>query len=83
MTPVFVTFIPAVGCNSNVFVNMLFSTLRRCRLAEEVLLGTPSDVRIKQPDAYIQDTIQAESLRKITGRQEIAYSTDDFGVLGS
>ena len=37
IAPAFVTFIPAYGCNANVFTNMIFSALNRCRWAGEVL----------------------------------------------
>ena len=36
-TPAFVTFIPAMVCDQNVFTNMLFSTLNHCRWAGEAL----------------------------------------------
>ena len=36
-TPAFVTFIPAMACNQNIFTNMVFSTLNHCRWAGEVL----------------------------------------------
>jgi hypothetical protein len=36
-TPAFVTFIPAFGCNANVFTNMIFSNLNHCRWVGETL----------------------------------------------
>jgi hypothetical protein len=36
VTPAFVTFIPAYGCNANVFTNMVYSTLKHARFARNV-----------------------------------------------
>lgn len=36
LTPVFVTFLPALACTPTVIINMVFSTLAHCHLAEKV-----------------------------------------------
>jgi hypothetical protein len=41
-TAAYVTFIPAMACNHNVFVNMVISNLNHCRWAGETLFGDRS-----------------------------------------